>query len=266
MFNDSKTEFLIIGLSQQLSNCDIRPLKHLRNLGTWFDNHMSMNIHIGKVFSKAFRGLYNIRQIRKYLSAESTKCLIHAFVTSHLDYCNALLYKPLQYQYDQLQKVLNAAARVTCLIPKFAHITPVLSKLHWLPMKFRVEFKIALSVFKTLKGLAPQYLSELLVVKPTTRYSLRSDSETLLVIPKVTQKTFGDRAFFHAGPIVWNALPSSLRNCMNIDSFKVQLKTYLFKKAFNLQFNLLITIIISFHLLYIYIYFLVHIVKRFSIF
>ena len=137
--------------------------------------------------------LYNIRQIRKYLSAESTKCLIHAFVTSHLDYCNALLYKLPQYQYERLKKVLNATARVTCLIPKFAHITPVLR-----------------------------------------RYSLRSDSETLLVIPKVTRKTFGDRAFFHAGPTVWNALPSSLRNCVNIDSFKVQLKTYLFKKAFNL--------------------------------
>ena len=110
MFNDSKTEFLIIGSSQQLSkvtmasikvgDCDIQPLKHVRNLGTWFDNHMSMNIHIGKVCSKAFRGLCNIRQIRKYLSAESTKCLTHAFVTSHLDYCNALLYKLLQYQYD----------------------------------------------------------------------------------------------------------------------------------------------------------------------
>ena len=80
-----------------------------------------------------------------------------------------------------------------------------------MPVKFRVEFKIALLVFKTLNGLAPQYLSELLVVKPRTRYSLRSDSETLLVIPKVTRKTFGDRAFFHAGPTVWNALPSSLR-------------------------------------------------------
>ena len=164
------------------------------------------------------------------------------------------------------RQVLNAAARVTCLSPKFAHITPVLRELHWLPVKFRVEFKIALLVFTTLNGLAPQYLSELLVVKPRTRYSLRSDSETLLVIPKVTRKTFGDQVFFHAGPTVWNALPSSLRNCMNIDSFKVQLKTYLFKKAFNLQFNLLITIMISFHLLYIYIYFLVHIVKRFSIF
>ncbi|CAH3146341.1 unnamed protein product, partial [Porites evermanni] len=86
---------------------------------TWFDNNMSMNTHTGKVCSKAFRGLYNIRQIRKYLSAESTKCLIHAFLP--------------QYQYDRLQKVLNAAARVTCLIPKFAHITPVLRELHWLP-------------------------------------------------------------------------------------------------------------------------------------
>ena len=195
IFNDSKIEFLIIGSSQQLSNvaiasikvgdCDIQPLKHVRNLGTWFDNNMSMKIHIGKVCSKAFRGLYNIRQIRKYLSAESTKCLSHAFVTSHLDYCNALLYKLPQYQYDRLQKVLNAAARVTCLIAKFAHITPVLREPHWLPVKFRVEFKIALLVFKTLNGLAPQYLSELLVVKPRTRYSLRSDSETLLVIPKV---------------------------------------------------------------------------------
>ena len=115
--------------SIKVGDCDIQPLKHVRNLGTWFDNHMSMNIHIGKVFSKAFRGLYNVGQIRKYLSGESTKCLTHAFVTSHLDYCNALLYELPQYQYDRLQKVLNAAVRVTCIITKFAHITPVLREL-----------------------------------------------------------------------------------------------------------------------------------------
>ena len=137
------------------------------------------------------------------------------------------------YYYDQSPSSFSFLSFL-CLIPKFAHITPVLRELHWLPVKFRVEFKIALLVFKTLNGLAPQYLSELLVVKPRTRYSLRSDSETLLVIPKATRKTFGDRAFFRAGPTVWNALPSSLRNCVNIDSFKEQFKTYLFKKAFNL--------------------------------
>ena len=64
------------------------------------------------------------------------------------------------------------AARVICLISKFAHITPVLRELHWLPVKFGLEFKIGLLVFKTLKGLAPQYLAEVLVVKPRTRYKL----------------------------------------------------------------------------------------------
>ena len=79
-----------------------------------------------------------------------------------------------------------------------------------------------------------QYLSELLVVKPRTRYSLPCDYETFLAISKVTRKPFGDRVFSHAGPTVWNALPSGLRNSKNIDSFKVQLKTHHFKKAFNL--------------------------------
>ena len=95
----------------------------------------------------------------------------NAFVTytSHLDYCNSLLYKLTQWQYDRLQKVRNAAVRVTCLIPKFAQIAPVLRELHWL---HRVDFNIALLVFKTL--------SDLLVVKPRTRYSLRSDMKHCL--------------------------------------------------------------------------------------
>jgi hypothetical protein len=65
-----------------------------------------MDVHIGKVCSKASRGFYNIKQIRKYLAMESTKTLAHAFVTSHLDYCNSLLYGIPQYQlsnvYDRL--------------------------------------------------------------------------------------------------------------------------------------------------------------------
>ena len=79
-------------------------------------------------------------------------------------------------------------------------------------MKFRGEFKIALLVFKMLNGMVPQYSSKLLVVKSRTRYSLRPDYETLLLVPKVTRKTFGDQAFSHAGPTVWNASPSSLTN------------------------------------------------------
>ena len=71
---------------------DIKPVESVRDLGAWFDEHMSMEVHVGKICSKAFRSLYNIRQIRKFLSQETTKTLVHAFVTSHLDYCNSLLF------------------------------------------------------------------------------------------------------------------------------------------------------------------------------
>ena len=91
MINDAKTDFLIIGTRQQLEKTSIesiiivdtviKPLESVRNLGSWFDAHMRMDVHVGKICSKAFRGLYNIRQIRKFLTVQSTKTLIHAFVS-----------------------------------------------------------------------------------------------------------------------------------------------------------------------------------------
>ena len=243
MLNDSKTEFVIIGSRQQLTQVnidgiqvgatEIKPLKSVRSLGAWFDTTMSMNIHIGKVCSKAFHSLYNIRQIRKFLSDNSTKTLIHAFVTSHLDYCNSLLYGIPQYQIDRLQRVLNAAARISCYVLRYAHIIPTLMHLHWLPIRFRVHFKIALLVFKALKVFAPPYLTELLKVKIPGRYTLRTNSQLLLEVPKTTCKTFGDRAFASAAPRIWNDLPLAIRESETVKCFKSRLKTYLFTTAFK---------------------------------
>ena len=193
-----------------------------------------MNIHVGKVCSKAFRGLYNIRQIRKFLSMDSTKTLIHAFVTSHLDYCNSLLAGIPQYQLQRLQKVLNAAARLIYQSPRHSHITPILISLHWLPVKFRVDFKIALLVYKALNGSAPSYISALLSPKSASKYDLRSDDQDLLQVPATKLKTVGDRAFTSAAPRIWNTLPLEIRQSENISIFKKQLKTFLFKNAFNI--------------------------------
>ena len=101
----------------------IKPLESVRNLGSWFDAHMQMDVHIGKICSKAFCGLYNIRQVRKFLTVQSTKTLIHAFVSSNLDYCNALLFGVPKYQLDCLQKVQNATPRVTFQIVWFQKIS-----------------------------------------------------------------------------------------------------------------------------------------------
>jgi len=142
MINDAKTDFLIIDTHQQLEKTSvepiiigdtvIKPLESIRYLGSCFDAHMRMNVHIGKICSKAFRGLYNIRQIRKFFTVQSTKTLIHAFVCSHLTYCNALLhvFGLPKYQLNHLQKVQNAAARVTFQIVKFDHSTTALIDCH----------------------------------------------------------------------------------------------------------------------------------------
>ena len=221
LINDVKTEFVIIGSRQQVSKIHIdkiivgesmvKPDKVVRNLGAWFDSHMTMNSHIGKVCSKAFRSLYNIRQIRKFLSEETTKILVHSFVASHIDYCNSLLYGLPQYQYDRLQRVLNATERVVCLVPKFDHITPVLRRLQWLSFRYRLMFKILLLVYKALHIKAPSYIFSLLKAKPAGRCSLRSDSQDLLAVPRTMFKTLGDRAFSKAGSSLWNELPVDIR-------------------------------------------------------
>ncbi len=92
----------------------------------------------------------------------NAEILIHAFMTSRLDYCNALLGGCSARFNKQLQLVQNAAARVLTRTRKYEHISPVLSTLHWLPTKHRIDFKILLMTYKALNGLAPQYLSELL--------------------------------------------------------------------------------------------------------
>ena len=190
-----------------------------------------MNRHVSKVCSKAFGALFKINKIRNFLTEETTKTLIHAFVSSHLDYCNSLLYEIPQYQMNRLQIVLIAAARVTCRLPRFAHVTTALFRLHWLPIKYRILYKIALLTFKVFKGMAPSYLSDLLVVQTRSHYSLRRNSQLLLKPLSAKCKTFGDRAFSAAAPKVWNILPENIKNCEKLDQFKKSLKTFLFSNS-----------------------------------
>ena len=164
-FNDDKTEFLIIGSSQQLEkldnisirvgDSDIHPVPLARNLGCWFDSRLSMASHITKLCASSFYHIYNIRRIRKYLSRQSTEILVQAFITSRLDYCNGLLYGLPDCLLNKLQRVQNACARLIFREQKFCRVTPLIYELHWLPNKCRIEFKILLLTFKILNFLVP---------------------------------------------------------------------------------------------------------------
>ncbi len=84
--------------------------------------------------------------------------VIHAFITSCLDYCNSLYCGLPQTAISCLRVVQNAAARLLTGTKKRDHISQILASLHWLPVKFRIDFKIAVFVYKALSGLAPKYI------------------------------------------------------------------------------------------------------------
>ena len=245
MTNDDKTELISIGSRQQLGKIndvcnisvgdyDIYPSSCVRNLGAWFDNKLSMSTHVTKICNATFYHLHNIRRIKKYLSRDSLLTLIHAFITSRLDYCNGLLYGLPNSQIVKLQRVQNAAARLVLSLSKYSHISPALYQLHWLPVQHRVHFKILILTFKAIHGLAPKYIIELINIKPRSIYNLRSNQSLLLDPPKGKMLvTLGDRSFSAAAPYLWNSLPAELRDIQSLAIFKCKLKTYLFRAAFT---------------------------------
>ena len=127
-------------------------------------------------------GLYhlrNIRRIRKYLSKSAATTLVHAFITSRLDYGNSTYYGLPKRLVQKRQSVQNSAARLVNLSKRYDHISPIFRELHWLPVEQRMHFKIILLTFKCLHDMAPLYLKEL--VKPyEPKRTLRSSSKNLV--------------------------------------------------------------------------------------
>ncbi|KAF7651423.1 hypothetical protein LDENG_00111240, partial [Lucifuga dentata] len=123
------------------------------------------------------------------------------------------------------------AARLLTGFNRRHHITPILASLHWLPVRFRIDFKILLITFKAHLGLAPSYITEMLTPYESVR-SLRSSGGTLLAVPKWRLKSKGDRAFAIRAPQLWNDLPEEIRLADSVPSFKSLLKTHFYRLAF----------------------------------
>ncbi len=242
LLNSEKTEVLIIGPKTFACNnldhclirdgCSVNSSSSARNLGVLFDSNLSFEKHVSSICKTAFFHLKNISKLRPMLSMSNAEILIHAFMTSRLDYCNALLGGCSGHLINKLQLVQNAAARVLSRTRKHDHISPVLSTLHWLPIKYRIHFKILLINYKALNGLAPQYLSELLSHYSPSRL-LRSQNSGRLIIPRISKSSAGGRSFSYLAPKLWNNLPNAVREADTLYQFKSRLKTHLFNLVYT---------------------------------
>ena len=206
--NDDKTELIVIGTRAQLDKISISELSidHVKvsavcnvpNLGTWFDNHLSMKTAINNTCQSGLYHLHDIGRIKRFRKRKK-KSIVQAIVMSRIDYCNSLLYGVAATNLSNLQRMQNAAVRLVCSLPRYGHVTSSSIRLHWLPIKFRINFKIVMLCFKSIHGHAPNYLKNMVAIKKISTYNLRSSTSIQLEDhSRRSKKTLGDRASSNA--------------------------------------------------------------------
>jgi hypothetical protein len=242
--NESKTETIVVARKKDEHKVDnielrvgdalIKPQRVVKNLGALVDSELSMKPQGNDVARRAGFHLRAIAHIRPHLSTSACASAIHAAVTSRLDFHNALLLGAPKSLLKRLQVVQNSAARVLSRTPARDHITPVLARLHWLPIEKRIEYKALCTMHNALHNPdAPQYLRDMCSIYLPAR-PLRSAHQLDLNIAR-TRNAHDERAFSQSAARLWNALPQALRAQGESLTFRKNLKTFLFRKSYGFR-------------------------------
>ena len=240
--NSDKTEFFVAtshhfkklmpNVHLQIGDETISPSENIRNLGVIFDDVMSMSAHVTSLSCNLTYHLRNITRIRRFMDLDTCNNIVRSLILSRLDYGNALLLGSNVSSISRLQKFQNWAAKLIFCAAKQDHATPFLKKLHWLPVKERIYFKILLYVYKCLNGHAPDYLSCCLSPYSQSRPGLCSALDTTrLAQPNISSKLLwsaANKAFSLAAPALWNQLPIAIRSSNSLYTFKKALKSHLY--------------------------------------
>lgn len=233
--NPGKTEIIIFGSPKVLSHISIHGsfLMHstclrfspvVKNLGFRLDSNLLLNKQISNLKSVCCNKLRAIAKMKPFLNTKQVTMLVQSTVIASLDYCNALYLGCSSNILKQLQNIQNRACRIIFGLKRRDSVSPYLKSLHWLKVEQRIQFKILLLTHKCLHDRAPSYLSDSIhkIDIPHSR------GPSLHVPSKINS-----RAFSSAGPIMWNSLPIEIRGISDINVFKRNLKTYLFKISYG---------------------------------
>ena len=198
--NPDKTEFSLFGYRNQLDKCKtsyvtisgstIPKSPSVKYLGVTLDENLNLKEHILTKCRTAIANFVRICNIWQYLTTDACTTLVLGLCISHLDYAYALYYGLPDKTVSHLQMVQSMFAKLTLRKSKYDSTTEALSQLHWLPIKHRINFKIATITHKCLYGTAPQYLKDLLIPTSNPRSLRSSNDKTKLIIPFAKCKTF----------------------------------------------------------------------------
>ena len=246
--NPDKTEFLLVGSQQSCSKVSglfpfdllgnsISPSDKVRNLGVIFDTELSLTHHISAVCKSSYYYIRDLCRIRRHLSFSVAMQLANALISSRLDYCNSLFTSLSNKNVKRLQSIQNTAARIIMRISKRSSISSKLKNLHWLPVQFRIKFKIGVLVYKALTTKNPPYLASLLSFHSSVKNTRRSNPELRFLHEfhpgfRPTSTRHLSHSFQHMAPRLWNSFPLDVRSAPSLGIFRRRLKAHLFNLAF----------------------------------
>ena len=246
--NPNKSEAILLGtlsatrhsdnpLTVNIAGAIIPVSPTLKSLGVTLDSQLSFHQHVNSVCKISYFHLRSMRHVRSCLPPLILRTVACSIISAKLDYCNSLLYGTTLGNIHKLQLVQNSLARLVTGTRKFDHISPVLAKLHWLPVSYRITYKIAVLTHKTLSTSQPGYLSSSIHRHhlPDTVITTRSATLNHLTLPNIRnfRSDFSRRGFANCAPTIWNNLPKDITdNTITRDVFVKRLKTHLYRLAY----------------------------------
>ena len=174
----------------------------------------------------------NIARVWNLLTPEVAKIIIQGLVISKLDYCNGLLLGVSAHQMNKLKIVQKMCCRIIKNLRKYDHITDAMKDLHWLKIPQHIQFKVLVTIYLCVNGLAPPFVINLLDLN-LMRKNLRSNTQGKLPIPGCSHAQVCNHSIRYAGPWLWNELPQYIRDAKTLGLFKIHLKTHLFKQCYD---------------------------------
>ena len=220
------------GPGLRLGGDNVSASEHIHLLCVITLSDLSLKKHVSNVCAASFFQLCQLRRVRRSLDSVSAATLVHAFVSSRVDYCNLVFAGAPKTITDRLQRVLNAAARVVSNTQKFDHgLSRIMhTELHWLDVPERINYNLGMLMYRCQHNKAPRYLMDhcTSVSDVACHQPLRSASSHEVFVPRHRLSTYGRRTFAVAGPTVWNSARGLRDPKVSEDSYRQSLKTFLF--------------------------------------
>jgi hypothetical protein len=242
LLNPNKTEAVLFGTRAQRKKIDtsagidvtgekVAFSPTVKLLGVTLDDDLTLDRHVTDIVRGCSYHTRALRHIRPLIDLPTARMVAQGVVMSRLDYCNSLLHCTSKRNIDRLQVAQNTLARTVCQATWSSSATDLRKSLHWLPVKQRIDIKLANVTYKSKSTGTLTYLASLIDNYVPTR-TLRSADQFLLRSP-IVKLVCSCKAFSVNAPLVFNALPYSCRSARTLSSFRQLLKTHLFSVAYD---------------------------------